>query len=137
MTVYKSVHPPAVGDRFERVTPVVTTMQLVKYAGASDDYNRIHYDQPYAIGEAGLGGIIAHGMLTLAFMSSAVTEWAGAAAVIRHLDGRFTSPVRPGDIVSVFAVVAAVAADGTHLALTAQVGDRVVSEGSAIVGTRS
>ncbi len=126
---------PAASD-FERTMPVITTVQLVKYAGASGDYHRIHYDQPYATNEAGLGGVIAHGMLTMAFMGSAVAEWAGPSALVRHLDARFTAPVRPGDVVSVKALVTDTRDDGVHLTLTALVGDRVVAEGRAIVDRR-
>src|SRR5262249_37267276 len=107
--------------------------QLVKYAGASDDYNRIHYDQAYATNEAGLGGVIAHGMLTMAFMASAVTEWGGPSAFVRHLDARFTAPVRPNDVVSVKATVTASRVDGADVEIKAYVGDRVVAEGTAVV----
>ncbi len=127
------------GTRVETSMPAVTTVQLVRYAGASDDYNRIHYDQAYAIEQAGLGGVVAHGMLTMAFMGRAVTGWAGPAAFVRHLDARFTAPVRPGDVVSVTLLVTDAddgADDGVYLRLTALVGDRVVAEGSAIVDRR-
>lgn len=125
-----------IGALFETSMPVITTVQLVKYAGASDDYNRIHYDQAYATEQAGLGGVVAHGMLTMAFMGSAVTEWAGPAAFVRHLDARFTAPVRPGDVVSVKMLMTDGPDDGVHLRLTALVGVRVVAEGSAIVELR-
>lgn len=91
---------PAVGDRFTLVKDPVTTVQLVMYAGASGDFNRIHYDLPYAE-EAGLGGVIAHGMLTMGFAAQAVTDWAGPGAVVRDLSARFLIPVRPGDRVTV------------------------------------
>ena len=125
-----------VGATFDRTLPPVTTVQLVRYAGASDDYNRIHYDQAYASQEAGLGGVIAHGMLTMAFMGSTVVAWAGPTALVRHLDGRFTAPVRPGDVVSVRAEVTTVDGDDRHLRLVARVGDRTVAEGNAIVAER-
>lgn len=91
---------PAVGDRFTLVKDPVTTVQLVMYAGASGDFNRIHYDLPYAQ-EAGLGGVIAHGMLTMGFAAQAVTDWAGPGAFVRDLSARFLIPVRPGDRVTV------------------------------------
>jgi acyl dehydratase len=86
------------GDQFGLTKAPVTTRQLVMYAGASADYNRIHYDHPYAV-EAGLGGVIAHGMLTMGFAGQAVTAWAGPGALVRDISGRFLSPVRPGDAV--------------------------------------
>ncbi|MEP7329795.1 MAG: MaoC/PaaZ C-terminal domain-containing protein [Betaproteobacteria bacterium] len=129
----KVVHP---GDRFVQAMPSITTIQLVKYAGASDDYNRIHYDLTYAT-EAGLGGVIAHGMLTMGFMSSALVAWAGPRAQIKHLAVRFTAPVRPGDVVEVTgAVTATRLTDGHNDAqcdVVARVGERVVAQGEATV----
>src|SRR5690554_2465784 len=94
----------AVGDTFALDIDPVTTTQLVMYAGASGDYNRIHYDAPYAE-EAGLGGVIAHGMLTMAFMGRALTGWAGEDGTVVNISARFTAPVRPGDVVSVSGTV--------------------------------
>lgn len=121
---------------FARAFPAITTTQLVRYAGASDDYNRIHYDQAFATHEAGLGGVIAHGMLTLALMGSALTDWAGPDAFVRRLDGRFTAPVRPGDVVEVTGV-ANEDDEGVQVALIARVGERTVAEGRAVVARRS
>src|SRR5690606_30000677 len=123
------------GQQFELVSEAVTTMQLVKYAGASDDYNRIHYDQAYAV-EAGLGGVIAHGMLTMGFMGRALTQWAGPAARVRHLAARFTAPVRPGDSVVVTGTVGSrdVGVDGmprVSCELVATVAGKAVANGSA------
>ncbi|MDO8279576.1 MAG: MaoC/PaaZ C-terminal domain-containing protein [Burkholderiaceae bacterium] len=89
-----------VGHTFEMQIAPVTTEQLVRYAGAANDYARIHYDLPYAI-EAGVGGIIAHGMLTMAFMGRAVTDGFGPRARVLHISGRFNAPVRLGESVRV------------------------------------
>ncbi|VVE62063.1 (R)-specific enoyl-CoA hydratase [Pandoraea captiosa] len=126
-----------VGDTFTLSMPAVTTTQLVRYAGASDDYNRIHYDQHYAQ-EAGLGGVIAHGMLTMAFMGRAVSDWAGPAAAIVDIEARFNAPVRPGDVVRVVGTVAdcAPGSDGRRrlrCEIVAQVGDKTVASGAAVV----
>lgn len=127
-----------VGDTFTLAMPAITTTQLVRYAGASDDYNRIHYDQDYAI-EAGLGGIIAHGMLTMAFMGRAVSDWAGPSAAMTHIVARFTAPVRPGDVVRVEGtVVACDAEEGeqrtrAHCEMVARVADKTVATGEATV----
>ncbi len=86
------------GETFSLVKGPVTTVQLVMYAGASGDFNRIHYDLPFAQ-EAGLGGVIAHGMLTMGFAAQAVTDWAGPGAIVRDISARFLTPVRPGDVV--------------------------------------
>lgn len=128
---FDSIEP---GLRFEMLSEVVTTQQLVRYAGASDDYNRIHYDLPYAT-EAGLGGVIAHGMLTMGFMSRAVSQQAGEAGLVKRIAARFTSPVRPGDAVLVTGTVTARRRDGLEAELdcqlTATVGEKRVAEGDA------
>ena len=94
----------APGDTFSIRRGPITTTQLVMYAGASGDFNRIHYDHPFAV-QAGLGGVIAHGMLTMAFAASCATEAFGPASRISRIDARFTSPVRVGDVVDVTATV--------------------------------
>lgn len=123
-----------VGHRFEGENAPVTTEQLARYAGASDDYNRIHYDLPFAEA-SGLGGVIAHGMLTMAFMGRAVSDVAGPPAFVRRLSARFTAPVRPGDAVRVAGEVKGVREeDGRRLLtldLAARVGERQVAVGEA------
>ncbi|AKM33118.3 hypothetical protein AB870_22465 [Pandoraea faecigallinarum] len=126
-----------VGDTFALSIPAVTTTQLVRYAGASDDYNRIHYDHAYAQ-EAGLGGVIAHGMLTMGFMGRAVSDWAGPAAAIVDIEARFNAPVRPGDVVMVVGTVAdcAPGSDGRRrlrCEIVARVGEKTVASGAAVV----
>ena len=127
---------PDLASLFELSSEVVTTQQLVRYAGASDDYNRIHYDQAYAV-DAGLGGVIAHGMLTMGFMARAVTDWAGPLGRVRRIAARFTAPVRPGDVVRVIGRVTS-ADDGAEAGtvtcrLEALVGLRAVASGDATV----
>lgn len=111
-----SVHPSRVPDQggFTLTTAAVSTQQLVRYAGASGDFNPIHYDQAHAV-EAGLGGVIAHGMLTMGFMARAVTDWAGERGQLQAISARFTAPVRPGDQVRV---------DGTYTCDRLPDGDR-------------
>lgn len=92
------------GDTFSIRRGPITTTQLVMYAGASGDFNRIHYDHPFAV-EKGLGGVIAHGMLTMAFAASCATEAFGLDKRISRIDARFTAPVRVGDVVEVTAIV--------------------------------
>jgi len=93
---------------------------------------------PYAE-EAGLGGVIAHGMLTMAFMGRALTDWAGHDATVKHISAKFTSPVRPGDSVEVRGVVTETQPGGTGQAkcdLSAHVGERTVAVGDAVVSWR-
>lgn len=122
------------GQVFETVCAPVTTAQLVRYAGASGDFNPIHYDHLYAL-DAKLGGVIAHGMLTMAFMGRALTDRTGPLGRVVRIAARFTAPVRPGDAVAVRVAVTARRdlATGTEIecGLTATVRDRDVAEGSA------
>jgi acyl dehydratase len=126
------LHKP--GDTFSIQRGPITTTQLVMYAGASGDFNRIHYDHPFAV-EKGLGGVIAHGMLTMAFAASCAVEAFGQANRISRIDARFTSPVRVGDVVGVTAtVVESSAPEGSIAAtLTAEVDGRVVLRGTVEV----
>jgi acyl dehydratase len=125
---------PRPGDTFSIRRGPITTTQLVMYAGASGDFNRIHYDHPFAV-EKGLGGVIAHGMLTMAFAASCAVEAFGPANRISRIDARFTSPVRLGDVVEVTATVVERGAsdDAIEATLTADVDGRVVLRGVAEV----
>ncbi len=75
--------------------PPITKLQLVKYAGASGDYNLIHTDDETAR-SVGLEGVIAHGMLSMAFLGEYCCWLAGPESV-RRLSVRFHEMVRPGD----------------------------------------
>jgi acyl dehydratase len=76
----------------------VTKQQLVKYAGASGDYNLIHTDDETAR-RVGLDGVIAHGMLSMAFLGQYLC-WLGGPESVRRLTVRFVAMVRPGDVLT-------------------------------------
>jgi acyl dehydratase len=108
----------AVGDTLPPlVKDPVTKVQLLKYAGASGDYNLIHTDVETAR-SVGLGDVIAHGMLSMGFLGQFVTDLAGPSGV-RRLKVRFGAQVRLGDILTCRGVVTSIAttADGRSLAL--------------------
>src|ERR1700736_4463626 len=73
----------------------ITKVQLVKYAGASGDYNLIHTDDETAR-RVGLDGVIAHGMLSMAFLGQYLC-WLTGPESVRQLSVRFVEMVRPGD----------------------------------------
>lgn len=87
-----------VGDTLMLRKGPLTTRQIVMYAGASGDFNPIHYDQKIAEA-AGLGGVIAHGMLTMGFGAQLIGDWLAAHGWVKQISARFLAPVRPGDIV--------------------------------------
>lgn len=64
------------GDTIPELTVgPVTHADLVRYAGASGDFNPIHNDKEFAINNAGLDGTIAHGMLVMAYIGRVCTNW--------------------------------------------------------------
>ncbi len=70
----------------------IQQIQLTRYAGASGDFNPIHQDDEFAKA-AGMGGVFAHGMLSMGFVAQAVTDWAGAGR-LRKIGVRFAALVR-------------------------------------------
>jgi acyl dehydratase len=70
----------------------ITRLDLVKYAGASGDFNPIHWSDRFAA-QVGLPGVIAHGLLTMALVGRALADWAGNPAGIVDFNVRFTRPV--------------------------------------------
>ncbi len=76
----------------------ITKLQLVKYAGASGDYNLIHTDDETAR-RVGLDGVVAHGMLSMAFLGQYLC-WLTGPESIRRLTVRFVEMVRPGDVLT-------------------------------------
>ncbi|KPC80007.1 MULTISPECIES: MaoC family dehydratase [Streptomyces] len=70
----------------------VTRATLVQYAGASGDFNPIHWNEKFAR-EVGLPDVIAHGMFTMAEAIRVVTDWAGDPGAVVEYGVRFTKPV--------------------------------------------
>ena len=92
----------------------IQQIQLTRYAGASGDFNPIHQDDEFARA-AGMGGVFAHGMLSMGFVGQLVTDWAGAGQV-RKLGVRFIGLVRLKDTVTCRGrVVAKSSKDDVHL----------------------
>ncbi|MEV6812309.1 dehydratase [Micromonospora craterilacus] len=119
----------------------VTRADLVRYAGASGDFNPIHWSDRIAT-KVGLPGVIAHGMFTMALVGRAVTAWAGAPDAVVEYGVRFTRPVvvpddEEGTEIVVTAVVREVTEDGlTRLDVTATcLGEKVLSQARATVRT--
>ena len=71
---------------------VLTRDSLVRYAGASGDFNPIHYRDDFAQ-SVGLDGVLAHGMLTMGVAVQVVADWVGDAGKIVDYGVRFTKPV--------------------------------------------
>ena len=86
-----------VGDQLPGQTFSLTRADLVRYAGASGDFNPIHYSDRFAR-QVGLPGVIAHGMLTIATAVRVVSAWAGDPGVVVQYGVRFTKPVPVDDV---------------------------------------
>lgn len=88
----------AVGDEIPELSKgPITEIQLVRYSGASGDFNPIH-TVPRVAQMVGLDGVIAHGMLIMAFGGQFLTDWAGAGSV-RHFKVRFNGMTKPTETV--------------------------------------
>ncbi|WIV58825.1 MaoC family dehydratase [Amycolatopsis nalaikhensis] len=106
-----------VGDELPTIEVRVTRDQLVRYAGASLDFNPIHWNEAFAK-DVGLPDVIAHGMLTMALAGRLVTDWLGDPGRLVDLSARFTRPVvvpntPEGALVEFSGKVGAVNDDGT------------------------
>jgi acyl dehydratase len=89
-----------VGYTFEPISKEeITHTQLVRYAGASGDFNPIHTVVPYAEA-AGLGGVIAHGMLIMGFVGQAIGQWFSTKDLAKFT-ARFKAMTRPGEKITV------------------------------------
>ena len=81
-----------VGAELPAVTYPVSRLSLVRYCGASGDFNVIHWNERIARA-VGLPDVIAHGMFTMAQAGRYVTDWAGPGAIVTEFGVRFSSVV--------------------------------------------
>ncbi|MEV7233231.1 MaoC family dehydratase [Streptomyces sp. NPDC051020] len=133
MTAKVSYASVEVGTELPPQSFRVTRATLVQYAGASGDFNPIHWNEKFAL-EVGLPDVIAHGMFTMAEAIRVVTDWAGDPGAVVEYGVRFTKPVvvpndDKGALIEVGAKVAALLDDKqVRVDLT------VMSEGKKVLG---
>ena len=84
------------GAEIPAVSYPVIRLSLVKYCGASGDFNVIHWNERIAR-SVGLPNVIAHGMFTMAEAGRFVTDWAGPGATVTEFGVRFSAPVMVPD----------------------------------------
>ncbi|WP_018760505.1 MaoC family dehydratase [Arthrobacter sp. 135MFCol5.1] len=115
----------------------VTRTDLVKYAGASGDFNPIHWNEAFAT-SVELPGVIAHGMFTMGSAVQLVTDWAGDPAAVVDFQTRFTKPVlvadttgttEPGATVEVSGIIGKLDAEAN----TARIDLTVVAAGQKVL----
>jgi acyl dehydratase len=127
------------GAELPAVSYPVSRLSLVKYCGASGDFNVIHWNERLAR-SVGLPDVIAHGMFTMAQAGRFVTDWAGPGATVAEFGVRFSAPVvvpddEAGAAIEISGKVEA-KLDGNRvaLALTARTaGTKVLSRARAVV----
>ncbi|HEY9416071.1 MAG TPA: MaoC/PaaZ C-terminal domain-containing protein [Pseudonocardia sp.] len=86
------------GTELPPLTVTLSRTDVVRYAGASGDFNPIHWSERVAE-QVGLPGVVAHGMLTMALAGRFVTGWIGDPGAVRSFSVRFTRPVPVPDVV--------------------------------------
>ncbi|GHF87809.1 acyl dehydratase [Amycolatopsis bartoniae] len=128
-----------VGEELPALNVRVTRERLVRYAGASLDFNPIHWNERFAK-DVGLPDVIAHGMLTMALGGRLVTDWLGDPSRLLEYGVRFTRPVvvpddEEGALVEFTGKVGEVREDGTaRVDITAKfAGKTVLGKATAVV----
>ncbi|MFB7889598.1 MaoC family dehydratase [Cellulosimicrobium cellulans] len=123
----------SVGDVVGTRTVEVDRARLVRYAGASGDFNPIHWNDAFAA-EVGLPGVIAHGMFTMGAAVALVEDWAGDPGAVVDYQTRFTRPVPvPNPGVATLEVTGTVGVVDTD-AGTVRVDLTVTFEGARVLG---
>jgi acyl dehydratase len=123
----------AVGQELARTRHEISRDTLVRYAGASGDFNAIHYNDTVATG-AGLPGVIAHGMLTMGTAVSGLLEALGDPTAVRAYSVRFTKPVPVPATGSTTLEVVAVVGTIDETAGTARVDLTAQVDGTTVLG---
>jgi acyl dehydratase len=113
MTAKVSYDAVEVGAELPSRMLQLTRADLVRYAGASGDFNPIHWNERFAK-SVGLPDVIAHGMFTMATVIRVVTDWAGDPASVLDYGVRFTKPVVVPDN-----------GDGAEIAVAAKVTEKL------------
>lgn len=120
----------------------ISRSDLIRYAGASGDFNPIHWNERFAR-EVELPGVIAHGMFTMGAAVQLVTDWIGDPGAVIDYQTRFTRPVvvedldgAPGAVVNVTGVIGAVDVDNSTARVDLTVtfnGQKVLVKAQAVV----
>ena len=122
-----------VGDVVAEREFALTRDSLVRYAGASGDFNPIHYRDDVAA-SVGLPGVLAHGMLTMGFAVQPVVDWVGDPAAVVDYQVRFTRPVVVDPEVGVSVAVVAKVGQLDAEASVARIDLTVSVDGSTVLG---
>ncbi|HZD68063.1 MAG TPA: MaoC/PaaZ C-terminal domain-containing protein [Actinomycetes bacterium] len=132
MSPRREVAEATVGAALPAVRHVIQRHELVRYAGASGDFNPIHWNDEWAK-SVGLPGVIAHGMFSMAVAARMISAYAGDPAAVKRLRVRFSAMIRPGQTLTVTGEVAAVVGKQVSVRFRGEEddGNRVLSKGEA------
>ncbi len=133
MTATVNYDDVEVGTELPPANFPVQRVNLVRYAGASGDFNVIHWNARAAT-EVGLPDVIAHGMLTMARAVHPVVEWCADPGAVVEYGVRFTRPVAVADPGQVELQVVGAVGVLDHEAGTVRIDLTVTCEGTAILG---
>ena len=95
----------AVGSEITPLVKQPTTRQLVMWAGASGDFNPIHYDKDFAL-KRGLPGVVVHGQLAGCFLGQMLTDWLGEEGSLKKLSLSYKGMNFPGEALACKGTVA-------------------------------
>ena len=123
----------AVGDALPGVEVTLTRGDLIRYAGASGDFNVIHWDERAALA-VGLPDVIAHGMLTMGQALQVVTEWLGDPGRILEYGVAFKRPVAVDALVGATLQFSGSVLSTDEAARTAVVEISALDDGQAVLG---
>ncbi len=129
MTAAAEITP---GQRLDQVVHTIERADLIRYAGASGDFNPIHWNDEWAK-SVGLPGVIAHGMFSMGVAARLISAFAGDPAAIKRLRVRFSTMIQPGQTLTVSGEVADVDGDRVKVRFWGEdeAGNRVLSKGEA------
>lgn len=133
MTGPRSFESVAVGDPLAPVSVTLTRADLIRYAGASGDFNVIHWDERAALA-VGLPDVIAHGMLTMGQALQIVTEWLGDPGAILEYGVSFKRPVVVDAMVGATLQFAGKVQSVDESARTAVIEIAATEDGQAVLG---
>jgi len=134
MSLVPAFETVSVGDQLGPLTMTIDRARLIRYAGASSDFNRIHWSESTAA-SVGLTGILAHGMLNMALAGRIVTDWVKDPGAVKEFGTRFTRPVYvPDDAVGATVEFTGVVAALDPEARTARVTVTAKFNGQTILG---
>jgi acyl dehydratase len=126
-----------VGDVVAERVITLTRDSLVRYAGASGDFNPIHYRDDIAR-SVGLPGVLAHGMLTMGIAIQPVVDWLGDGGRVLDYQVRFTRPVHvdpvEGATVTIVATVGVIDDAGADGETEARIDLTVSCNGATVLG---